>query len=200
MKDIDLKEVAKRVTEVNEMNGWTIDLSNKLEMGLKFALCASEASEACEEYEVGQFGEDGAPISTAEWVKRMQVEFADVVIRVLHLMDKLQVDPQKAYVNVSGHLRVGVADSGRDVRLFEMEHFYAEVMRKVVMPSFRLFELYRKPEAPHPEQTARTFGRLILDCESLCDKLDPANRLWSIVDAKLEKNRARGFKHGGKAF
>jgi hypothetical protein len=197
---VNLVEIANEVTEVNEMNGWTIDLSNKLELGMKFALCASEASEACEEFEVGQVGENGEPVPTAEWVKRMQIEFADVVIRVLHLMRKLEMNPQLAYYNITGLTRVGVHKVERDLRLFSMEHFYAQVMRLVVMPSFRLMEAYRKPETPNAQEMQREFGRLIVDCEALCDKLDPANRMWSIVAAKLEKNRARGFKHGNKAF
>lgn len=185
---MNLNELARRVSEINEANGWTIDPDDRIGLGLKIALVASEGAELLEELRKI----DG------EEQHRAIVEAADTMIRVLHLCDRLGIDAVHA----------GYAETVPFVLLTGYE---SAVARGVIMPAFRAFELVRSPE-PLDElrklQLANEFGTIIRACEGMVEALAPSNPEWPddpgvlyrIIDQKLEKNRGRGHKHGGKHF
>lgn len=188
-----LTRLAARIDEVNRANGWDFSLDDRKELALKVALMASEAAESCEELESGYT--DGKGV--AEWIDAVQMEMADIAIRILHLLEKLDCDISLNHLVFLGHFR-----GKRRAALFNLHHFESEVMHELVRPLFQIFEVLRDP-APLPELKNRfepLLFEVLAECEQISLGLDPSRDLWDIVEKKNEKNSTRGMHHGGKQY
>jgi NTP pyrophosphatase (non-canonical NTP hydrolase) len=85
-------DLAWRVSEISESKGWTIEKDEK-SISQKIALMHSELSEALEALRIGNPPDNHIPEFSG-----MSAEFADVIIRIMHLADKLDLNVSGAII------------------------------------------------------------------------------------------------------
>jgi hypothetical protein len=188
----NLNTLALRIDQINSANGFAIDITDHKDLCMRAALVASEASEALDEYDMAWRTRE--PRALGETIYAVQTELADVMIRALHLIYALGGDSNALYV-FTPREPIGP----RDAALLQPPQFHAAVAKKLVQPAFKAMELLRKGVTP--ERVQEALGQLmhvVANGEGFSEQLEPAMSIWAVIDAKLEKNAKRGFRHGGK--
>lgn len=185
----DMKELAERIAKINEANGWAINVNDPQELGLKVALIASEAVEVLDEMD--KYWE-AMLVSKREAKKKAVIEFADIAIRVIHLANALSIPIHERTVDFNlGSQWLDIDDGPM--------HLAGVVTRQIIQPCFKLFEIIRQPLLNRAE-VAALLHIILENTFWLAAMMSAGESLFPVIDAKLDKNAQRGFKHGGKNF
>lgn len=183
-----LKQLAEKIREINKANGWNITVESDWEDLYKFpaiiGLIHSEVSES----HLALFSNDA---------RDLEDELADINIRILDCVGGLPVDIDEAWKEAQ---RGGMFEfESRWIDLLEINRGNDEVTTAAALAAVsinvsRALEDFRKNK-----------GQLMFVChlmvafsmvEIICSLL--GIDLARAMSDKIEKNKTRGYRHGGK--
>lgn len=176
-KTIDMLVYDAYRTAMNR--GWH---TSKVEFGTLLALVHTEVTEAIE-------------ATTSE---HLAEELADIVIRIFDLCGYYELDLQKAFLETvqTGH----VDQVYSQMKVPQLPILAKEYVLNIHTPITKVMELYRLPleEKMKNGQLASGLMEVILNVFRISYMFGLNDIFLTSLFAKMEKNKKRSYKHGGK--